>query len=142
MSSVNKVILIGNVGKDPEIRSFSNGGEMASLSVATSEKWKDKHTGERKEKTEWHSVVVMRDSLVQVVKQYVSKGDKLYVEGKLQTRKWQDKSGVDRYSTEVVVDSLTMLGSKEQGRNTGITPPSQQQQDMSGFDDLDDEIPF
>lgn len=142
MSSVNKVILIGNVGKDPEIRSFSNGGEMASFSVATSERWKDKHTGERKEKTEWHNVVVMRDSLVQVVKQHVSKGDKLYVEGKLQTRKWQDKSGADRYTTEIVVDSLTMLGSKEQGRNTGITPPSQQQQDMSGFDDLNDEIPF
>lgn len=116
MSSVCKVILIGNVGKDPEIRSIANGKEIANLSIATSESWKDKATGERKQKTEWHKVVIFNDNLVTVVKNYVKKGSKLYIEGQLQTRKWTDKDGQEKYSTEVVLQgysgSLTMLDGK------------------------------
>ena len=115
--SVNKVILLGNVGKDPEIRALTNGGEVANLTVATSEGWKDKNTGERKEKTEWHRVVVF-GNLVSVVQSYVKKGSKLYIEGQLQTRKWQDQSGQDQYSTEVVLQgfnsALKLLDSKPQ----------------------------
>jgi single-strand DNA-binding protein len=111
--SVNKVILVGNVGKDPEIRRTQDGRPIANLRLATSDTWRDKTTGERKEKTEWHSVVVFSEPLCKVVEQYVRKGSKLYIEGQLQTRKWQDQSGQDRYSTEVVLQgyngSLTML---------------------------------
>ncbi len=111
--SVNKVILVGNVGKDPEIRRTQDGRPIANLSLATSETWRDKTTGERKEKTEWHRVVIFSEPLCKVVEQYVKKGSKLYVEGALQTRKWTDNSGVDKYSTEVVIQgfngSLTML---------------------------------
>lgn len=114
--SVNKVILVGNVGKDPEIRAFQNGGRVASFSVATSESWKDKATGERKERTEWHRISVMNDNLVGIVEQYVKKGSKLYIEGQLETRKWTDQSGVEKYSTEVVLRAfrgeLTLLDSK------------------------------
>ena len=121
--SVNKVILIGNLGADPEIRSFQNGGRVANLRIATSENWKDKNTGERREKTEWHSVAIFSDGLIGVVERYVKKGSKVYIEGKLQTRKWQDQSGNDRYSTEVVIQgmggTLTMLDSASGGSSGG-----------------------
>ena len=114
--SVNKVILVGNVGQDPEVRQFQNGGQVASFSLATSETWKDKNTGERKEKTEWHRVSVFSEGLVRVVQNYIKKGSKLYIEGQLETRKWQDKDGQDRYTTEVVLrgfnSTLTMLDSR------------------------------
>lgn len=121
--SVNKVILIGNVGKDPEIRTTQDGRKFANLRIATSESWRDKNSGERKEKTEWHSVVVFNDALAKVVEQYVRKGAKLYIEGQLQTRKWQDQAGAERYSTEVVLQGfngvLTMLDSKGGGSFAG-----------------------
>lgn len=110
--SVNKVILIGNLGQDPEVKSFQNGGRIANLRIATSENWKDKNTGERKERTEWHSVVLQSDGLVGVAERYLRKGSKVYIEGQLRTRKWQDASGNDRYTTEISVGvggSLTML---------------------------------
>jgi single-strand DNA-binding protein len=111
--SVNKVILIGNLGQDPEVKSFQNGGKVANLRIATSESWKDKQTGERKERTEWHTVAIFGEGLVGVAEKYLRKGSKIYVEGQLETRKWQDQSGADRYSTEVVLrgpgSALTML---------------------------------
>ena len=111
--SINKVILVGNLGKDPEVRSTSDGRELVNLTIATSESWKDKSSGERKEKTEWHRVVIFNDGLVTVAKNYLKKGSKVYLEGSLQTRKWQDKDGQDKYSTEVVLQgygsNLTML---------------------------------
>ncbi len=103
MSSVNKVILIGNLGSDPEVRSFQNGGQVCNLSVATSETWKDKNSGERKERTEWHRVAIFNENLAKLASQYLRKGSKVYLEGQLETRKWQDQSGNDRYSTEVVL---------------------------------------
>jgi len=117
--SVNKVILIGNLGRDPEVRSFQNGGKVCNLRIATSENWKDKNTGERREKTEWHSVAIFQEGLVRVAEQYLKKGSKVYIEGQLQTRKWQDQSGADRYSTEVVLQgyggTLTMLDGRDGG---------------------------
>ncbi|MCK0098555.1 single-stranded DNA-binding protein [Qipengyuania sp. S6317L1] len=117
--SLNKVMLIGNLGADPEIRSFQNGGRVANLRIATSENWKDKNTGERREKTEWHTVAIFSDGLVNVVERYLKKGSKVFVEGKLQTRKWQDQSGNDRYSTEIVIQgmggTLTMLDGRGEG---------------------------
>lgn len=101
--SVNKVILVGNLGQDPEIRSFQNGGKIANLRIATSEQWKDRNSGERRERTEWHTVVIHSEPLVRVAEQYLKKGSKVYVEGQLETRKWQDQSGADRYSTEVAL---------------------------------------
>ncbi|MEZ5694214.1 MAG: single-stranded DNA-binding protein [Altererythrobacter sp.] len=122
--SLNKVMLIGNLGADPEIRSFQNGGKVANLRIATSETWKDRNTGERQERTEWHTVAIFSEGLVGVVERYLKKGSKVYVEGQLQTRKWQDQSGNDRYSTEVVIrgmnGSLTMLdGASGGGGNRG-----------------------
>ncbi|MDX3926782.1 MAG: single-stranded DNA-binding protein [Shinella sp.] len=139
--SVNKVILIGNVGADPEIRRTASGTAIANLRLATSETWRDRNTGERKEKTEWHSVVVFTEGLVKVVEQYVKKGAKLYVEGQLQTRKWQDQSGNDRYSTEIVVQGfnavLTMLdGASDQSRQ------SDRQSKPSLSEELNDDVPF
>ena len=123
MSSVNKATLIGNLGRDPEVRSFQSGDKIANFSIATSERWKDRQTGERKEKTEWHNITVRGDGLVRVVEQYLSKGSKVYLRGKLQTRKWQDQSGQDRYSTEVVLQGpqaiLTMLDSAGGGQSQG-----------------------
>lgn len=144
MSSVNKVILVGNVGADPEIRSFDNGDRVANLSLATSESWKDKNTGERREKTEWHRVVVF-GKLVDVIEQYVSKGSKLYFEGKLETRKWE-KDGQDRYSTEVVLrgfdSKMVMLDSK----SSSPEPSAHDKAKADGYqpqpDPLEDEIPF
>lgn len=123
--SLNKVMLIGNLGADPEIKSFQNGSRIANLRIATSESWKDKQTGERKERTEWHSVVISGDGLVGVVERFLRKGSKVYIEGQLQTRKWQDQQGNDRYSTEVVLRGmngmLTMLDgpSGDRGSNQG-----------------------
>ena len=115
--SVNKVILLGNLGADPEVRTFNNGGKVCNLRIATSERWRDKNTGENREKTEWHSVAIFSEGLVRVAEQYLRKGSSVYLEGKLQTRKWQDQSGNDRYSTEIVLQGfdskLVMLG----GRN-------------------------
>lgn len=117
--SVNKVILVGNLGRDPEIRTMQNGGKVANLSVATSENWRDRQTGERREKTEWHRVVVFDDRLIDVIERYVKKGAKLYLEGQLQTRKWTDQSGQERYSTEVVLQryrsEMTMLDGRSGG---------------------------
>jgi len=121
--SVNKVILIGNLGADPEVKSFQNGGRIANLRIATSESWKDKNTGERKERTEWHSVVLNSDGLVGVAERYLRKGSKVYIEGQLRTRKWQDQSGNDRYTTEISVGGmggvLTMLDGAPGGGGQG-----------------------
>lgn len=121
--SVNKVILIGNLGRDPEVRSFQNGGKVCNLRIATSETWKDRSTGERREKTEWHSVAIFQEGLVRIAEQYLRKGSKVYIEGQLQTRKWQDQSGADKYSTEVVLQgfngSLTMLDGPNGGSSGG-----------------------
>jgi len=121
--SVNKVILIGNLGRDPEVRSFQNGGKVCNLRIATSETWKDRNTGERRERTEWHSVAIFNEGLVRVAEQYLRKGSKVYIEGQLQTRKWQDQSGQDRYSTEVVLQgfgsTLTMLDGRTEGGGGG-----------------------
>ncbi|MDF3349324.1 single-stranded DNA-binding protein [Sulfitobacter sp. KE34] len=163
--SVNKVILIGNLGRDPEVRSFQNGGKVCNLRIATSETWKDRNTGERREKTEWHSVAIFQEGLVRVAEQYLKKGSKVYIEGQLQTRKWQDQSGADRYSTEVVLQgfggTLTMLdgpgggsggggggggygggggGGNDYGYDSG--PSSSGGGGGGGSRDLDDEIPF
>jgi single-strand DNA-binding protein len=164
--SVNKVILVGNLGKDPEIRRTQDGRPIANLSVATSESWRDKTTGERREKTEWHRVVIFNEGLCKVVEQYLKKGAKVYLEGSLQTRKWQDQSGQDRYSTEVVLQGfnsvLTMLDNKASGSggsfeqpdggndfgSSGPTAPRAKQPAMAGAGgagprgDMDDEIPF
>ena len=117
--SVNKVILVGNVGKDPESRSFQNGGKVVSFSVATSENWKDKNSGERKDKTEWHNVSIFSEGLARVAEQYLKKGSKVYLEGQLETRKWQDKDGNDRYTTDVVLrnfnSSMVLLDSRDGG---------------------------
>lgn len=121
--SVNKVILIGNLGRDPEVRTFNNGGKVCNLRIATSETWKDRNTGERREKTEWHSVAIFQEGLVRIAEQYLRKGSKVYIEGKLQTRKWQDQSGQDKYSTEVVLQGydgvLTMLDGRGEGGASG-----------------------
>ncbi|WP_226661714.1 single-stranded DNA-binding protein [Alteriqipengyuania lutimaris] len=121
--SLNKVMLIGNLGADPEIRSFQNGGKVANLRIATSETWKDRNTGERQERTEWHTVAIFSEGLVNVVERFLKKGSKVYIEGKLQTRKWQDQNGQDRYSTEVVLrgfdGTLTMLDGAQGGGGGG-----------------------
>lgn len=121
--SLNKVMLIGNLGADPEIRSFQNGGKVANLRIATSETWKDRNTGERQERTEWHTVAIFSEGLVNVVENYLKKGSKVFIEGQLQTRKWQDQSGNDRYSTEVVLrgfnGSLIMLDGRGEGGGMG-----------------------
>lgn len=140
MSSVNKVILVGNLGADPEIRRTNDGRPIANLRVATSESWKDKATGERREKTEWHRVAIFNEGLAKVAEQYLKKGSKVYLEGQLQTRKWQDKeTGADRYSTEVVLQgfnaSLVMLDGRGE-RDEGEAPARGRQ------NELDDQIPF
>ena len=120
---INKVIIVGNLGKDPEVRTFANGGKVCNFSVATSESWKDKQTGERKEKTEWHNISIYNEGLAGVAERYLRKGSKVYLEGKLQTRKWQDQSGNDRYSTDVVLQGfdakMEMLDSKPGGGGQG-----------------------
>ena len=168
--SLNKVMLIGNLGADPEIRSFQNGGKVANLRIATSETWKDRNSGERQERTEWHTVAIFSEGLVSVVERFLKKGSKVYIEGSLQTRKWQDQNGQDRYSTEVVLrgmnGTLTMLdgaagggqrGGSGGGWNQGGGRSDGQQSGGadnwrsggasssgggSNYDDLDDDIPF
>jgi single-strand DNA-binding protein len=160
--SVNKVILVGNLGKDPEIRRTQDGRPIANLSVATSESWRDKTTGERKEKTEWHRVVIFNEGLAKIAEQYLKKGSKVYLEGALQTRKWTDQQGVEKYSTEVVLQgfnsALTMLDRAGGGgggsgdfaggdsQDFGASRPAARQPAMAGGGgkrgDLDDEIPF
>lgn len=157
--SVNKVILVGNVGADPEIRRTQNGLAIANLRIATSESWRDKNTGERKEKTDWHTVVVFTEGLVKVIEQYVKKGAKLYIEGALSTRKWADQQGNDRYSTEVVLQgfnsTLTMLDGNQGGDGNRNERPAPEHRNSYGDDDgyragrtvgfsraLDDDIPF
>lgn len=155
MASLNKVLLIGNLGADPEVKSFSNGGKVCNLRIATSESWKDKNTGEKQERTEWHSVSIFNEGLVGVCERFLKKGSKVYIEGQLQTRKWQDKDGNDRYSTEVVLrgfnGTLTMLDGKSSGGSSGYDGGNQGGSDTGGgstpgnggnFDDLDDDIPF
>ena len=121
--SVNKVILIGNLGRDPEVRSFPNGGKVVNLRIATSERWRDKATGENKERTEWHSVAIFNENLGRIAEQYLKKGSTVYIEGQLETRKWQDQSGQDRYSTEVVLrqfrGELTLLGGRGESSGGG-----------------------
>ena len=148
--SLNKVLLIGRLGADPEIKEMVNGKSVARLRLATSQSWKDKNTGEKKEKTEWHRIVVFNEGLVNVVKQYLKKGAQIYVEGQLTTRKWKDEqSGQDKYSTEVVIQgynsSLTMLGGGNSGGGIANdnTQSSNNSDDMSQIsNDMDDEIPF
>ncbi|QTN02410.1 single-stranded DNA-binding protein [Ochrobactrum sp. EEELCW01] len=136
--SVNKVILVGNLGADPEIRRTNNGDIIANLRIATSESWRDRQTGERKDRTEWHSVVIFNENLAKVAEQYLKKGAKVYIEGALQTRKWQDQNGNDRYSTEVVLQKfrgeLQMLDSRGEGGSTDSGSSGSSR-------DLDDEIP-
>ena len=150
--SLNKVMIIGNLGADPEVRTFQNGNKVCNLRIATSDNWRDKNTGERREKTEWHSVSVFSEGLVKICEQYLKKGSKVFVEGSLQTRKWQDQSGADRYSTEVVLQgfggTLTMLD----GRNNSneefnkspdtFTSNSNENSLSANTNDIDDEIPF
>lgn len=144
--SVNKVIIVGNLGADPEVKSFQNGGKIANLCIATSESWKDKNTGERKERTEWHSVVLQSDGLVRVAENYLRKGSKVYVEGQLRTRKWQDQAGNDRYSTEVSLNGpgavLTMLDGAPGQRTPDGSQGAPTGQHNPPADDLDDDIPF
>ncbi len=121
--SVNKVILVGNLGRDPEVRSFPNGGKVVNLRIATSETWRDKQSGERKERTEWHSVAIFNENLAKIAEQYLRKGSTVYIEGQLETRKWQDQSGADRYTTEIVLrqyrGELTLLGGRDGGGGMG-----------------------
>ena len=145
--SLNKVLLIGRLGADPEIKQMVNGKSVARLSLATSNTWKDKNTGEKKEKTEWHRVVIFIEGLVKVVQQYVKKGAQVYIEGQLTTRKWNDeKTGVDKYSTEIVIQgfnsSLTMLGGGGVSNNTSKQITNNEETSQATQNDLDDEIPF
>ena len=159
--SINKVILVGNLGKDPETRAMQNGSEICNLTIATSENWKDKSTGERKEKTEWHRVVIFNENLARIAKEYLRKGSKVYIEGQLQTRKWTNKEGQDQYSTEVVLQNyngnLTMLDSPRdrgerggagggdsysQSGNASYGTSSSPQRARVAEAELDDEIPF
>jgi single-strand DNA-binding protein len=154
--SLNKVTLIGNVGKDPEIRSMQDGREVASFSLATSDIWKDKASGEKREKTEWHRIVVFSQPLINLIKNYISKGSKLYVEGALQTRKWTDQQGVEKYTTEIVLQAysgaIMMLDGKGSGgaasndymadNDAHRVPNSMAENQKSALHDLDDEIPF
>jgi len=158
--SVNKVTLLGNLGRDPEVRSTQDGTKIVNLNIATSERWKDRNSGEQRERTEWHRVVIFNENLARIAEQYLRKGSTVYLEGQLQTRKWTDQQGVEKYTTEVVLQryrgELTLLGSRNEGGATfpsdsgpaqtgmgaagvtsgGAIPP------MAGADDLDDDIPF
>ena len=163
--SLNKVMLIGNLGKDPEVRSFANGGKVCNFSLATSESWKDKNSGERREKTDWHNVAIFNENLVRIAEQYLKKGSKVYIEGSLQTRKWQDQSGADKYTTEVVLQNfngtLVLLDRAEGGGGGQRGGGGGYNQDDGGYgggggaargggaskpgafdSDLDDDVPF
>jgi single-strand DNA-binding protein len=147
--SVNKVIIVGNLGRDPETRNFPNGGKVCNLRIATSETWKDKATGEKKERTEWHSVAIFSEPIARIAEQYLRKGSKVYIEGKLTTRKWQDQSGNDRYSTEIVLQDfdakLLMLDGKSEGgphRDDMLHERPIDNRTGEASRDFDDEIPF
>lgn len=143
MSSVNKVILVGNVGKDPEVRRLGSGDAVVNLSVATSESWKDKASGERKEKTEWHRVVIFNENLARIAEQYVKKGSKVYIEGQIQTRKWQDQSGQEKYSTEIVLQRFRGELQLLDGKSDGGGQQEQRAPANGGRAQLDDDsIPF
>lgn len=145
MSSLNKVMLIGNLGKDPETRRFPNGGQVVNFSIATAEKWRDKDTGEKKEKAEFHRVAIFNDGLCKIAEQYLRKGSKVYIEGQLQTRKWQDQSGNDRYSTEVVLQGfggrLVLLDGRNEGERSAPRndPPATGARPSA---EIEDDIPF
>jgi single-strand DNA-binding protein len=162
MASINKVILIGNLGRDPELRSFPDGGSICNITIATTRNWKDKNSGEKVEETEWHRVV-FRDRLAEIAGEYLKKGRPVYVEGRLKTRKWTDKDGIEKYTTEIVAEQMQLLGSREGmgggeegGYDTGgdrparapASRPAQRpsapaaQKSATGFDDMDDDIPF
>ncbi|MBL0166842.1 MAG: single-stranded DNA-binding protein [Propionivibrio sp.] len=158
MASVNKVILVGNLGKDPEVRYMTNGDAVANVTIATSDSWKDKATGEKKESTEWHRVVFYR-KLAEIVSQYLKKGSQVYIEGRIRTRKWQDKEGQERYTTEIEADEMKMLGSRQNAASSsggeaeygGSMPSSSASGAARGaapgkktpsFEDMDDDIPF
>ena len=138
MASVNKVILIGNLGKDPETRFMSNGDAVTNITVATTDAWKDKQ-GEKQEKTEWHRVTFYR-KLAEIVGEYLKKGSAVYIEGRLETRKWQDAQGVDRYSTDIIANDMKMLGSKQ--GNSEQSERTKTETKSGSFDDIDDDIPF
>ena len=163
--SVNKVIIVGNLGRDPQVRSFQNGGKVCNLNIATSERWRDKNSGENRERTEWHRVAIFNEGLVRIAEQYLRKGSKVYLEGQLETRKWQDQNGQDKYSTEIVLrgygGTLTMLDGRGEGGGGGgggyggggdnygggsqggyDNGPQGGGQGGGGRSDLDDEIPF
>jgi single-strand DNA-binding protein len=155
--SVNKVILVGNLGRDPEVRHTQDGSKIVHLSVATSERWRDRSTGENRERTEWHRVVIFNERLGEIAEKYLAKGRTVYLEGQLQTRKWTDQSGQERYTTEVVLQrfrgELTLLGGRGEDAGYGGGPPDDEGpgpsgggggggRKSSGYDDLDDEIPF
>jgi single-strand DNA-binding protein len=156
MASVNKVILVGNLGRDPEVRSFPDGGTLCNVTIATSRQWKDKTSGEKQEETEWHRVV-FRDRLAEIAGEYLRKGRSVYVEGRLKTRKYTDKDGVEKYATEVVATEMQLLGSREgmgDGESRGASggsaaarpaasrPAAAPAKSSTGFDDMDDDIPF
>ena len=157
--SVNKVTLLGNLGRDPEVRSTQDGMKIVNLSIATSERWKDRNSGEQREKTEWHRVVIFNENLSRIAEQYLRKGSTVYIEGQLQTRKWTDQQGVEKYTTEIVLQryrgELTLLGSRQEGMGGGAIgsgdmgdgqPASRGEQmsppPLAGGDNLDDDIPF
>ena len=147
--SVNKVILIGNLGRDPEVRTFQNGGKVCNFSIATSETWKDRNSGERQERTNWHNIAIFNENLAQIAEQYLRKGSKVYVEGQLETRKWQDQAGNDRYTTEVVLRNfrgeLTLLDGRNEDNNSNFSETASIDDESSDkvlTSDIDDEIPF
>ena len=154
--SVNKVIIVGNLGKDPEVRTFPNGGKVCNFPVATSETWRDRNSGEKQERTQWHNIAIFSEPLVNIAERFLKKGSKIFVEGQLETRKWQDNTGADRYSTEVVLrpykGELTLLDNKSETDNsqreslsestTSVMPQNTENSPSFEVDDFDDEIPF
>ena len=154
--SVNKVIIVGNLGKDPEVRTFPNGGKVCNFPVATSETWRDRNSGEKQERTQWHNIAIFSEPLVNIAERFLKKGSKIFVEGQLETRKWQDNTGADRYSTEVVLrpykGELTLLDNKSETDNsqreslsestTSVMPQNTENSPSFAVDDFDDEIPF
>ena len=154
--SVNKVIIVGNLGKDPEVRTFPNGGKVCNFPVATSETWRDRNSGEKQERTQWHNIAIFSEPLVNIAERFLKKGSKIFVEGQLETRKWQDNTGADRYSTEVVLrpykGELTLLDNKSEMDNTqreslsepttSVMPQNTENSPIFEVDDFDDEIPF
>lgn len=145
MASVNKAIIVGNLGRDPETRYMPNGEAVTNVAVATTDSWKDKNTGEKKESTEWHRITFYR-KLAEIAGQYLKKGSQVYIEGRLQTRKWQDKDGQDRYTTEIIADTMQMLGSRQSSEPKADgyeeTPAVRNQRPAPNFNDMDDDIPF